>query len=127
MLKKSKGCLLFISSIAGMEAFGAPTDYSTAKTALIALSKNIARKVAPAVRVNVIVPGNVFFEGGSLDEKIKKDKKRIDKIIKNTVPMNRFGTPEEIANAAVFLCSDRAKFITGTTLIVDGGQTVRVL
>jgi len=127
MLEKSKGCLLFISSIAGMEAFGAPTDYSTAKTALIALAKNMARKVAPEVRVNVIIPGNVFFEGGSWDEKIKKDKKRIDDIIKKTVPMNRFGSPEEIANAAVFLCSERANFITGTTLIVDGGQTVRVL
>ena len=128
MLKKSKGCLLFVSSIAGMEAFGAPTDYSTAKTAIIALAKNMARKLAPNdVRVNVIAPGNVYFEGGSWDEKTQKDKKYVDEIIKSTVPMNRFATPQEIADSAVFLCSDRASFITGATLVIDGGQTLGVL
>jgi 3-oxoacyl-[acyl-carrier protein] reductase len=128
MLEKSKGCLLFISSITGMEAFGAPTDYSTAKSAIIALAKNMARKLASAnVRVNVIAPGNVYFEGGSWDDKIQQDKKRVDEIIKSTVPMNRFATPQEIADSAVFLCSDRASFITGTTLVIDGGQTVGVL
>ena len=124
MLEKSQGVLLFISSIAGIEAFGAPTDYSTAKNAIIALAKNMARKLASNVRVNVIAPGNVYFKGGSWDERIKQDKKRVDKIIQATVPMNRFASPEEIADAAVFLCSDRAKFITGATLVVDGGQTV---
>jgi 3-oxoacyl-[acyl-carrier protein] reductase len=127
MLQKSKGSLLFISSITGMEAFGAPTDYSTAKTAIIALAKNMARKLASDLRVNVIAPGNVFFEGGSWDEKIQQDKKRVDEIIKSTVPMNRFATPQEIADAVIFLCSDRASFITGATLVVDGGQTVGVL
>ncbi len=128
MLKKSKGCLLFVSSIAGIEAFGAPTDYSTAKSAIIALAKNMARKLASeSVRVNVIAPGNVYFKGGSWDEKIQQDKGRVDDIIKSTVPMNRFASPQEIADAAVFLCSDRAKFITGATLAIDGGQTVGVL
>ena len=127
MLKGSQGALLFVSSIAGMEAFGAPTDYSTAKTAIIALAKNMARKLAPDVRVNVIAPGNVYFEGGSWDEKIKQDKKRVDEIIKSTVPMNRFATPQEIADSALFLCSDRASFITGTALVIDGGQTVGVM
>ena len=124
MLKKSQGVLVFVSSIAGIEAFGAPTDYSTAKAAIIALAKNMARKLAPTVRVNVVAPGNVYFEGGSWAEKIQKDKKRVDEIIKSTVPMNRFSTPQEIANSVVFLCSDRASFITGTTLVIDGGQTV---
>jgi len=128
MLEKSKGSLLFISSIAGVEAFGAPTDYSTAKTAVIALAKNMARKLAfDDVRVNVIAPGNVLFDGSSWDEKIKQDKKRVDKIIKSTVPMNRFAAPQEIADSAVFLCSDRAGFITGATLVIDGGQTVGVV
>jgi 3-oxoacyl-[acyl-carrier protein] reductase len=127
MLKKSEGCLLFVSSIAGIEAFGAPTDYSTAKSAIIALAKNMARKLASDnVRVNVIAPGNVYFEGGSWDEKIQQDKNRVDEIIKSIVPMNRFATPQEIADSAVFLCSDRASFITGITLVVDGGQTVGV-
>jgi 3-oxoacyl-[acyl-carrier protein] reductase len=127
MLEESQGVLLFISSIAGMEAFGAPTDYSTAKTAIIALAKNMARKLAPGVRVNVIAPGNVLFDGGSWDEKIQQDKERLDEIIKSTVPMNRFATPQEIADSAVFLCSDRASFITGATLVIDGGQTAGVM
>ena len=127
MLEKSKGVLLFVSSIAGIEAFGAPTDYSTAKTAIIALAKNMARKLAPTVRVNVIAPGNVLFDGGSWDEKIQQDKERLDEIIKSTVPMNRFATPQEIADSAVFLCSDRASFITGATLVIDGGQTAGVM
>jgi len=127
MLKESQGVLLFVSSIAGMEAFGAPTDYSTAKSAIIALAKNMATKLASDnVRVNVIAPGNVHYEGGSWDEKIQQDKKRVDEIIKSTVPMKRFGTPDEIADAALFLCSDRASFITGSVLVVDGGQTVGV-
>ena len=128
MLEKSKGCLLFISSIAGIEAFGAPTDYSTAKSAIIALAKNMARKLASDnVRVNVIAPGNIYFEGGSWDKKINQDKEQVDKIIKSKVPMNRFGLPEEIAASAVFLCSDKASFITGATLVIDGGQTVRAI
>jgi len=128
MLQKSEGSLLFISSITGMEAFGAPTDYSTAKSAVIALAKNMSRKVASCnVRVNVVAPGNVYFKGGSWDKKIQEDKKKVDDIIKSTVPMNRFASPREIADSVVFLCSDRASFITGATLVIDGGQTVGVL
>ena len=126
MLQQSKGCLLFVSSIAALEAFGAPVDYSTAKSAVVALAKNMARKLAKEVRVNVLALGNVYFLGGSWDEKIKQDADRVDQIIKSTVPMQRFGTPEEMADAAVFLCSERAAFITGSVLVVDGGQTVGV-
>jgi len=127
MLEQSQGVLLFISSIAGIEAFGAPTDYSTAKAAIIALAKNLARKLAPKVRVNVVAPGNVYFKDGSWDEKIKEDKAHVENIINTTVPMKRFASPEEIADAVLFLSSERAKFITGTTLTVDGGQTVGVM
>ena len=126
MLQKSKGVLLFVSSITAVEAFGAPVDYSTAKTAVAALAKNMARKLAKEVRINVLAPGNVWFPGGSWDEKIKRDQQRVEKIIESTVPMNRFGTPEEMADAAVFLCSERARFITGSVMVVDGGQTVGV-
>lgn len=124
LLASSKGCLLFISSIAGLEFIGAPTDYSVGKGAVIALSKQLARKLAPEVRVNCVAPGNIYFEGGSWDEKIKADSARIEKLIQSTVPMKRFGKPEEIADLAVFLCSERAKFITGACVVADGGQTV---
>ncbi len=109
-----------------MEAFGAPVDYATAKTAVAALAKNMARKLGQAVRINVLAPGNVWFSGGAWDEKIKQDSERVNKMIESTVPMNRFGTPDEMADAAVFLCSERASFITGSVLVVDGGQTVGV-
>lgn len=127
MLQESRGCLLFVSSITGLEAFGAPVDYSTAKTAVIALAQNMARKVAPDVRVNVIAPGNVHFPGSSWDEKIKADPGKVERMLQATIPMKRFGTLEEIADAAVFLCSARASFITGAVLRVDGGQTVSLL
>jgi len=126
LLETSGGCLLFISSIAGLEVIGAPTDYSVAKTALIALTKQMARRLAPRVRVNCIAPGNVYFPNGSWDEKIKKDSQRVETIIQSSVPMKRFATPSEIADAALFLCSARAAFITGSCLVVDGGQTVGI-
>ncbi len=113
-----------MSSIAGVEAFGAPVDYSVAKTAVIAFSKNLARRVADrGVRVNCVAPGNVYFEGGSWDMKLKNDAERVKSIIESTVPMKRFADPAEIADAILFLSSPRASFITGACLIVDGGQT----
>lgn len=126
LLEESKGSLLFISSITGLESFGAPVDYSTAKSAVIAFAKNVSRKVAKSVRVNVITPGNVNFPGSSWEAKIAADPERIENIINSTVPMQRFGTPQEIADAAVFLSSNRASFITGSVLVADGGQTVGV-
>jgi 3-oxoacyl-[acyl-carrier protein] reductase len=126
-LTTSTGCLLFVSSITGLESFGAPVDYSTAKAAVCALAKNISRKLGGKVRANVLAPGNVYFKGGVWDEKIKQDSDRVSSIIKTAVPMNRFGTPAEMADAALFLCSERASFITGAVLVVDGGQTVGIL
>jgi 3-oxoacyl-[acyl-carrier protein] reductase len=125
-LKANGGCLLFVSSIAGIEAIGAPTDYSVAKSAVVALTKQLARKLGSEVRVNCLAPGNVYFPGGSWDEKLQTDRTRVEALIAATVPMGRFATPEEIADAAVFLCSARASFITGATVCVDGGQTCSV-
>ena len=127
LLKSSRGNLIFISSIAGLEAIGAPVDYAVAKTAIIAFAKNLARKVAAdGVRVNCIAPGNIYFEGGSWDEKIQLDSQKIKKLIENTVPMQRFGNAEEFADAVLFISSERASFITGSVLRVDGGQTAGI-
>lgn len=119
----SSGSIVFISSICGVESLGAPTDYSVAKSALIAFSKNLARKVGPSVRVNTVAPGNIYFKGGTWDMKAKIDSIKVENMLKNEVPLKRFGTPQEVADAVTFLCSDRASFITGATLVVDGGQT----
>lgn len=124
LLKKSQGNILFVSSIAGVEAIGAPVDYSVAKAGVIAFSKNLARKAAgDGVRVNTVAPGNVYFEGGTWDEKTRSDAEGVEKLLEEKVPMKRFAKPEEIADAILFLCSERASFITGACLTVDGGQT----
>lgn len=118
------GAILFIASITGVEATPAPLPYSAAKAALISYSKNLASQVAKmGVRVNCIAPGNVLFPGGSWERHLEKDKGKVLQMIESSVPLARFGTPEEIANLAVFLCSDAATFITGACFKVDGGQT----
>ena len=123
-LEVTQGNLLFIASIAGLEALGAPTDYSVAKAAVVALSKNVSRKTAgKGVRVNCIAPGNIMFEGGTWASKMRDTPETTSEYISSSVPMKRFGRPEEIADAALFLCSDRASFATGALLCIDGGQT----
>lgn len=124
LAENHKGTILFIASITGVEATPAPLPYSAAKAALINYSKNLASQVATmGVRVNCIAPGNVLFPGGTWERHLEKDKDKVMKMIESTVPLARFGTPEEIANLAVFLCSDAATFITGACFKADGGQT----
>ena len=77
--------------------------------------------------MNVIAPGNVHFPESSWEEKIQTDPEIIEQMLHTKVPMKRFGTPQEIADAAAFLCSVRASFITGSVMVVDGGQTVSIV
>ena len=119
-----QGNLIFISSIAGCEAIHAPMTYSVAKAALQSAMKNLARLVGPqGVRVNALAPGNILFPGGTWERKLAERRSFFEQYIHVEVPLQRFGTPEEIAHAVVFLASTRASFITGATLVVDGGQT----
>ena len=73
------------------------------------------------MRVTCIAPGNICFEGGSWDEKMQLDSQKIEKLIKNTVPMQRFGKTEEIADAVLFLSSEMSSYITGQVISVCGG------
>ena len=122
-LIKSKGVLLFITSIAGSEDLGAPISYSVAKSAIESYSKTLARRLGPDVRVNTVAPGNIFFEGGTWDKKLKENPTAIKKMLESQVPMKRFGKPEEVAELVSFICSDKATFITGSCFVIDGGQT----
>ena len=124
LAENQQGVLLFIASITGVEATPAPLPYSAAKAALINYSKNLAGQVAKlGIRVNCIAPGNILFPGGTWERHLEKDKTRVMQYIGSSVPLARFGTPEEIAGIAVFLCSDAATFITGACFKADGGQT----
>jgi 3-oxoacyl-[acyl-carrier protein] reductase len=118
------GSVLYISSIVAVEATPAPLPYSAAKAALVNYSKNLARQVgAQKVRVNTIAPGNIFFAGGSWEKHLANRRESVEAMLKNEVPQQRFGTPEEIASLAVYLCSPLAGFATGGCYVMDGGQT----
>jgi 3-oxoacyl-[acyl-carrier protein] reductase len=120
----SGGSILFIASIAGLEATAAPLPYSAAKAALVSYSKNLARQLASqSVRVNTIAPGNVWFEGGSWQRRAERQGDAVKAMLNAEVPQNRFGTPAEIASMAAYLCSSQAGFCTGGCYVVDGGQT----
>lgn len=121
---KDGGVIIFISSIAGIEEIGAPTEYSIAKSAIKTFSKILSHKLAPSVRVNTILPGNIYFENGTWDKKMRANPILVKEMIKERVPLNKFGDPQDIANAVLFLSSDKASFITGASLTVDGGQTI---
>lgn len=123
MEKQKTGSIVYISSIAGMEPGKAPLSYSASKAGLVSFAKGLSNTaIKNNIRVNVIAPGNIKFKGGRWEEIIKENPKVLD-MIKNEVPMQRFGTPEEIASVAVFLASEKASFINGACFVVDGGQT----
>ena len=116
--------ILFISSIVAIEATPAPLPYSAAKAALTNYAKNLSRLLAPdGIRVNTLCPGNIFFPGGSWERHLANRPEAVAAMLAAEVPQNRFGTPDEIASLAAYLCSTAAAFITGSTVIADGGQT----
>lgn len=118
------GSILYISSIVALEATGAPLPYSAAKAALNIYAKDLARQLGPhKVRLNTIAPGNIFFEGGSWERHLKNDPAGVEAMIQRDVPQQRFGTPEEIASLACYLCSERAAYATGSCFVMDGGRT----
>ena len=86
-------------------------------------TKYLADRYAPrGIRVNTVSPGNVLFKGGRWEELLGKDERGVKAYISEKVPMRRFAGPEEIADAIAFLSSERASFITGSNLAIDGGQ-----
>ena len=127
-LIKSRGSIICISSICGSEFIkGAPITYSVSKAALNFYAKSISHYLGRlGVRINVISPGNLMFKDSVWHKKIKKDKKKVNKIIQSNVPLNSFGSPDDISNMINYLISDKAKFINGSNFIIDGGQTIKI-
>ncbi len=116
------GVIVHISSIAGLEATGFPPAYGAAKAALISHAKSLALALAPRkIRVNTVAPGSIEFAGG-LWEQAKQSNPEFYGAVLRTIPWGRMGTPEEVADAVTFLASERASWITGVCLVVDGAQ-----
>jgi 3-oxoacyl-[acyl-carrier protein] reductase len=116
------GAILNISSISGYAASARSTSYAAVKAAVINYTSSQGLMLASKkIRVNAIAPGSIEFPGG-LWEQAKTANPKLYKAIFDSIPWGRLGKPEEIANAALFLCSEQASWITGQTLTVDGGQ-----
>jgi 3-oxoacyl-[acyl-carrier protein] reductase len=127
LLERSEtGAIVAVGSTAMAEIYGPTRSYAAVKAALLPYIKGLARNLAPKnIRANIVSPGNVFFEGGVWDNVRLNNPEMFQQMLGRN-PTGRMGTPEEVANAVVFLASPRASFITGTNLIIDGALTQRV-
>lgn len=122
MLERSSGVILNISSMAAKYGIPQVIAYTAAKSAVEGMTRAMAVELSPnGIRVNCIAPGFIktAMSGGAMD----KDPERKQKALSRT-PMGAFGTPEDVADAAYFLTSDEASYITGAVLTVDGGNSI---
>jgi len=117
MMKKRFGRIINISSVSGLAGQAGQTNYSASEAGMIGLTKSLAREVASRnITVNAVAPG---FVPTALTENFPED---LRDTMMTLIPMNRWGTPEEIAYAVCFLASVEASYITGQVLCVDGGM-----
>ncbi len=124
MMELNSGSIINISSIEGIEGFEGGSSYNASKAGVVLLSKNMAMDYAcRGIRVNTICPGFIDTPLASKTLGIDELKDVYKRIIESCL-LKRLGKPEEVANAALFLASDEASFITGHTMVVDGGFTI---
>ena len=122
MVAQNKGKIISISSEAGRVGSSGEAVYAGAKAAIIAFSKSLAREVARyQINVNVVCPG---LTEAPLLEKSREEAPKVIEAITRTIPLRRTGTPEDIAEAVLFLASPASDYITGQTLSVSGGLTM---
>jgi 3-oxoacyl-[acyl-carrier protein] reductase len=122
MAANGGGAMLFMASIAGMHAWTRP-HYGAAKAAEIHLASSLALALAgDGIRVNVISPGSIMFPGSNW-ERLAEDEEAFNRWLDHEFPFKRLGTDQEIADVACFLLSERASWVTGINVPVDGGQT----
>lgn len=116
MVARGRGVIVNIASMRGVEGASSSMHYAAAKAGVIALTKSLAKELAPRVRAVAVAPGYV-------DTRIQAglSPEQREAVIAQT-PLRRFGTVEDIAAAVVFLASERASYVTGQTLLVDGGR-----
>jgi 2-deoxy-D-gluconate 3-dehydrogenase len=120
MLESGGGSIIQIASVAGIEGAQGLSPYSAAKAGVIMMSQAVAKELAGSnVRVNSIAPGWIDTP---LNEWMTSDEGTLREAVK-MVPMGRIGTAEEIVGGAVYLASEASSFVTGATIVIDGGQT----
>jgi 3-oxoacyl-[acyl-carrier protein] reductase len=121
-LEAAKGCIVNVSSISGYRASTRTPAYAAVKALLINYTLSQAAMYAPkGIRVNAVAPGSIEFPGGSWEER-KTSAPALYNAILNSIPFGRLGQPEEVADVALFLASPLARWVTGQTIVVDGGQ-----
>src|SRR4030066_712920 len=121
-IKQKSGVVINITSVSGIVGLPRHTNYAASKAGIIGFTKSLAREVASYnIRVNAVAPG--FIETDILKD-LKEEYK--DQIMKQ-IPLNRLGRPEEVAKVVKFLVSDGARYITGQTIVVDGGISSSML
>ncbi|WNS78868.1 SDR family NAD(P)-dependent oxidoreductase [Domibacillus sp. DTU_2020_1001157_1_SI_ALB_TIR_016] len=123
MKKKQSGAIINITSVFGRESGGKVT-YNNAKAALISFTKSLADEVIrDGIRVNSVAPGSILHESGNWKRRLEENPEKINAFVQNEIPAGRFGTAEEVANVVAFLASEKASWLVGTSINVDGGQS----
>lgn len=121
MVKRKKGVIINIASVAmGQQGVGFPNivHYCASKGGIVAMTEALALELAPYnIRINAVAPGMIETP---MIESVKQDPKMIEAMMAR-VPMHRFGKPEEVANLVLFLASDASSYMTGSTVVIDGG------
>lgn len=122
MKKRDGASIVLVASISGMKP-GPHGQYGSAKASAIFLSSTLAWELAEhRIRVNTVSPGSIYFPGGGWSKFESKEPQLYNRFLDNELPWNRLGTDREVANVIAFLCSERARWINGANIPVDGGQ-----
>ena len=116
MLRRRAGSIVNLTSVVGLHGNAGQVNYAASKAGIVGLTKSLAKELGNrGVRANAIAPGYIDTElTGVLPEDVRN-------LILGNTPLGRLGTPEDVAGAVRFLCSDEAGFVTGEVLLVDGG------